>query len=213
MMKKQFEYIHKATSKEYLVALIYYPCFRKLLQTENSIYQELNRWLSENENSLLAEETALPSLKDIAKDLQIKTSRLTKNIKSIYEDIIDLNEKQPFLFKKKHQKLCFLSFNYLNQYAHFNLGLDVIPKVGDGFHFGFIKPINGGDSFHVKDVVHSYENGVHEVCIYLTSEYPIGYMQLLKEKAYLHRDISFSELLSSTNFSLEEKLVKMHKNP
>ena len=212
MKPNQIQYTHKATSKEYLVALIYYPCFRKLLQSEISDYKELQNWLSEKESSLRDEEKPLPSLKEIAQELKIDTTTLTKNLKSIYHDIIDLNEKQPNLFRKEGQKLCFLSFNYLDQYAHFNLGLDVLPKVGEGFHFGFVKPINGGDSFHVEDVVHSYENGIHEVRIYLTSEYPIVYMKLLKEKAYLHRDISFSELLSSTNFSLQERLVKLHKN-
>jgi hypothetical protein len=34
---------------------------------------------------------------------------------------------------------------------------------------------------------------------------------LLKEKAYLHKDIAFDELLSLSNHTFDEKLIKMHK--
>lgn len=48
--------------------------------------------------------------------------------------------------------------------------------------------------------------------IYLSAETPNRYLQLLKEKAYLNHDISLMEFISSTNYSLEEKLVKMYRN-
>jgi hypothetical protein len=211
MKEKTFKYEHKASTKEYLVALAYTPFFTKLLNPENKSYHQLFEWLIANASSLSDEDKSLPSIKEIAAELKTDSSKISKNLKLIYQDIHSLNEKSPDVFKKEGQKLCYLSFNYLGSYAQFNLGLDVIPRIGEAFHFWFVKPINGGTSFHVNDVVHSYDKGVHETWIYLSNEYPNGYLQLLKEKAYLHHDISFSELISVTNFSLEEKLVQWHK--
>lgn len=211
MKEKSFKYEHKASTKEYLVALAYSPYFTKLLNPQGKSYLELHKWLIENETALSNEDTLLPSIKDIGLALRVDSTKISKQLKLIYQDIHSLNEISPELFKREGQKLCSLSFNYLECHAQFNLGLDMIPRIGEAFHFWFIKPINGGARFHVNDVVHSYDKGFHETWIYLTSDYPNGYLQLLKEKAYLHRDISFMELLSS-NFSLEEKLVKMHKN-
>jgi hypothetical protein len=211
-MKKTIQYEHKASSKEYLVALAYFPGFSKLLNPETKAYKPLFDWLLDNQNFLADENNPLPSLKELATQLGTDSTKVSKHLKMIYEEIYDLNDKQPNLFKKEGQTLCFLSFNYLDQHAHFNLGLNVIPRKGEAFHFYFVKPKNGGDSFHVRDVVHSFENGKQEVRIYLTSEYPIEYMQLLREKAYLHGDISFMELLSEPNFSLRERLVTQFKN-
>ncbi len=194
------------------VALAYMPCFTRLLNPENKPYKQLYDWLLANETVLTDEDKRLPSVKDIAAELKIDSTKVSKQIKLLYHDIHSVNEKSPELFKKDGQKLCSLSFNYIDSHAQFNLGLDVIPRIGEAFHFWFIKPINGGTSFHVKDIVHSFDKGVHETWIYLTHEYPNGYLQLLKEKAYLHRDISFSEFLSSSDFSLKEKLVKWHKS-
>lgn len=212
MKEKTIKYEHKATTKEYLVALSYSPYFTRLLNPQGKSYHALYEWLIDNEKTLSDEDTPLPSIKDIAAALKLDTAKISKQLKLIYQDIHLLNEKSPDLFKSEGQKLCSLSFNYLDCRAHFNLGLDIIPRIGEAFHFWFIKPVNGGTSFHVSDVVHSYDKGFHETWIYLSSEMPNGYLQLLKEKAYLNRDISFMELLSTTNYSLEEKLVKLYRN-
>jgi hypothetical protein len=212
MKEKTIKYEHKASTKEYLVALAYSPYFTKLLNPQGKSYLELHKWLIENEAALSSEDTPVPSIKDIGLALKVDSTKISKQLKLIYQDIHSLNEKSPELFKREGQKLCSLSFNYLDCNAHFNLGLDIIPRIGEAFHFWFIKPINGGTTFHVNDIVHSYDKGLHETWIYLSAETPNGYLQLLKEKAYLNHDISLMEFISSTNYSLEEKLVKMYRN-
>lgn len=212
MKEKSFKYEHKASAKEYLIALAYCPFFTRLLDSANKPYRQLHNWLMANDTSLADEDKPLPSLKEIALELQTDSTKISKQLKLIYHDILLLNDKYPDLFKREGQKLCSLSFNYLDCSAHFNLGLDIIPRIGEAFHFWFITPINGGSRFHVNDVVHSYDKGFHETWIYLSAETPNGYLKLLKEKAYLNRDISLTEFLSLTNYSLEEKLVKMYRN-
>ncbi|MDI1233374.1 MAG: hypothetical protein PSX81_03720 [bacterium] len=130
----------------------------------------------------------------------------------IYDDIHELNDKQPNLFCSAGHEICFLSFTYLGDYAYFNLGLNTIPRKGESFRFPFIRPRNGGDAFYVQEVAHSIEKGKQEISIYLTQEYPNTYFQLLKEKAYLWRDISFSELIREGPYGFEDKLIKLHNS-
>lgn len=207
----QFE--HKPSTKEYLIALSYYLGYVKLLESQNKPYKPLFDWLIKNEDFLLNEDNRITSVKKISEELKIPPTQITGYIKTIYNEIHELNGKSPERFKQEGQILCFLSFKNHNQHAHFNLGLYVIPRIGETFYFGFIKPKNGGWMFHVDDIVHSVErNNPHEVYVYLTSDYPITYLKLLKEKAYLHKDIGFDELLSLSDYTSQEKLIKMHKS-
>lgn len=212
MKDKTIKYEHKANTKEYLVALTSIPRFVRMLESENKSYKKLHDWLVTNEQLFSDGNQEFPSVKQIAEWTDIESGHVSKQIKQMYHDIHILNQNSPQLFVKEGQKMCSLSFDYLGSEAQFNLGLDVIPRVVDGFYFWFIKPINGGTIFHVKNVTHSLDKGDHEIWISLTSDYPNAYMELLKEKAYLHREISFSDLLSNTSSSLEEELVKRHRN-
>jgi hypothetical protein len=211
MKKEIFKQQYKASTKEYLVALALCPQFTRLLNPDNKPFQQVHEWLLKNEISLADENRKLPSIKEIALELKTDSTKISKQIKLIYQEIHLINEEYPESFKKEGQKLCFLSFNYLDSYTHFNIGLDIIPRIGEVFHFCFIKPINGGTNFYVNDVVYFCDKGFPETWVYLSHEYPNAYLQILKEKAYLHRDISFPELLSNSNFSFEEELVKHYK--
>lgn len=135
MKEKTIKYEHKASTKEYLIALAYSPYFTKLLNPQGKSYLELHKWLIENEATLSNEDTPVPSIKDIGLALKIDSTKISKQLKLIYQDIHSLNEKSPELFKREGQKLCSLSFNYLDCNAHFNLGLDIIPRIGGSISF------------------------------------------------------------------------------
>lgn len=212
MKRKIEEYKYKASTRDYLVALSNFPCFVKLLNATNKPYLVLHAWLLSNESSLLDENRTLPSIKELSQTLGIDSGKITRYLKMMYDEIHELNEKEPDKFKQDGQTLCYLSFNYLGQYVGFNLGLSILPKIGEGFDFYFIKPQNGGSNFYVKSVNHHYDNMRHTISIQLTYELPNLYMQLLREKAYLNHDISLHDYLSEPSFSLQEKLVKWYRN-
>jgi hypothetical protein len=130
----------------------------------------------------------------------------------MYDDILTLNWDKPDIFIKEGQKRCLLFFDYSGYKASFILGLNPIPKIAEDFDFGFINPKNGGSSYHVEKVYHQIENGEHNITIRLTSREPNIYLQLLKEKAYLRRDITLSEAIYPTTHKLERELIKMYTN-
>lgn len=207
MKKKEIVYEHQASSKDNLVALVYYPWYTKLLNPEGRPYEKFHQWLIDNEKVLEDEDRILPTIKEISKNIGLDSAKTAKHIKMVYDDILELNQMEPEKFVKPNQIKCYLSFEYHRTFASFNLGLNVIPRFNECFDFHFIKPKIGFSSYYVKRIDHSVENSEHVVQVYMTCGFPNLYFELLKEKAYLFHDISLEELFSGTTYDLEKKLL------
>lgn len=210
MTKKEIKE-YSGRTKDYLLALTDYPCFTQQLPLENKPYAKLANWLLENEMNLRGENRRIPTAAEIAKQCNTEASKTTQQIRMIYQDIVELNWNEPRKFIKKDQKMCCLRFNYLNRYASFYIGLKEIPRVGESFEFWFVLPKTGGRYFYVKNIGHEIKNDEQLITISLTAEQPYLYLQLLKEKAYLNRQISLEEYLFD-NYLLEEKLIQMFEH-
>ncbi len=67
--------------------------------------------------------------------------------------------------------------------------------------------------FYVTEVDHMIKNNGHEIDIYLSDGWSNNYLKLLKEKAYLHNQISSMEYFTSEiDSELEQKLLRMNKS-
>ena len=58
-------YEHKASSKEYLYALVRNPAFTKKLNNANKPYEKLHAWLLKNETTLINENNPLSTIKEV----------------------------------------------------------------------------------------------------------------------------------------------------
>ena len=152
MKKKKVTFEHKATSREYLVALYYFPNFVKLLDLNNKPYSKLAAWILEKEVFLKDkdDEFELPSIKALSKQLEIKSTDITKYLKQAYEEIIDLNNTKPMLFVKDGQIECGLSISYFDSHLFFTIGLNVLPRLDEHFEFTFSKHIANIHQLHAK---------------------------------------------------------------
>ncbi|MBL0049680.1 MAG: hypothetical protein IPP32_16480 [Bacteroidetes bacterium] len=201
----------KATTSDYFFALLHFPCYTKLLKADNEPYKDLLRWLI-NYKQNHEEEERFSSLGEVAKKLGISYSSFSMQIKTIYEDIMDLNFDRPELFSLPNQQLYSLSFEYWGNSCYFNMGLDVMPKFGESFSFSFVKPKCDCNMFYVDKIYHEIQNGKQEVTISLISREPNHYLNLLKDKAYLNHEISLMEYCFDQGYKLEEKLLRLYKN-
>jgi hypothetical protein len=213
-MKKQRElYVYKASTKDYLLALANFPNFVKKLACEGRPYQKLVEYLLEHEVQLLNEDAHMPSMKDLSVRLNIQVGKLSAHLKLIYEEILSLNQSKPNLFVMEGDIPCHFSFKYFDSFQTFTLGLKMVPGKGERFDFYFIKPKLGISLFHVERVYHDFENDGHHIMLSLSTDYPNQYLELLKEKAYLRGEISFSELIGLDKDSeMEEKLLKWNRS-
>lgn len=192
--KKYPPHEFKVTPKDYLYALTSFPAFSKLLNPEGKPYQSLLLWINEfGDKYTNDDDLRLPSIGELVKLTGIKYAKIAKYLKDIYEDIHTHNSDFPNKFASSNQQLCYLIFNYLGNNTSFNLGLDVVPRVGESFEFYFIKPHCDGRLFYVTKIYHTITNGKQEVVISLKAKEPNLYLTLLREKALLHHDISFME--------------------
>lgn len=207
MKKQEIVFEYQASSRDYLIALGNYPYFTKIVNSEGKPYEKLYQWLIDNEKELLDEDRTLPTIKEIAKRIGMDNNKMAKNIKMLYNDILALNQVEPEKFIKAGQIKCYLSFEYLGNYASFNIGLNVIPRFNECFDFYFIKPKIGCSSYYVQRIDHSIENSDQVIQVILKSGFPNLYFELLKEKAYLFHDISIHEYFSGTTYDLEKKLL------
>jgi len=201
----------KPTTSDYFFALLHYPCYTKLLKADNRPDKELISWLIKH-GQKQPEEKLFSSLGELAKKLGISYSSFSKQTQTIYESILDLNYDSPELFASPGQQLYTLSFDSLDNSCYFTMGLDVMPKYGERFSFSFVKPKCDCNIFYVEKIYHEIINGKQEVTITLNSREPNNYLNLLKDKAYLHHDISVMEYHFGERYKLEEKLLRLNKN-
>jgi hypothetical protein len=193
------------------VFLIEYPKYCKLLLDNNKAYYQLLKWVI-NFSYNKTEETLIPDIKNVSKETSISYNIIAKYIADIYNDVFELNYDKPNKFIIDKQTACRVSFNYLGSYASFVVGFNYIPRVGEQFNFPFIKPKMGAELFWVKEVTHEMLDGYQIITIYLTYDEPNNYLQLLKEKAYLHHELDWMEYRGELDSDVKEKLIRYNHN-
>jgi hypothetical protein len=208
---KKHVYHHKSNSREYLYSLIEFSSYCKLIENVNRPEASLLRWIV-NFDRIRTEETLIPDIKTVAKEIGIPYGHVSKYLHDIYYEIHELNANEPRKFLNKDETICCVDFNYIGAFASFNIGFTHIPRVGDQIRFGFIKPKIGSDRFWVKDILHEKIDGLHLITLNLTYEEPNAYLQLLKEKAYLNRELDWMEYRTELSLAEKDRLIKNNRS-
>ena len=102
------------------------------------------------------------TMKWLGERLKVNTSKLSKWITLMYNDIVALNESDPELFMRPGQFLChFYLTCSRTKYIQFYLGLDYVPRKGDNLTFYFAKALLDEGYFTITDVSidHEYVHG------------------------------------------------------
>ncbi|HTB32662.1 MAG TPA: hypothetical protein VK808_11580 [Bacteroidia bacterium] len=207
--------VYKSSSKERLMALVAYPSFLKLLDVKNKPYKVFLEWLLKDELKINDEDTRLPDIKDIAKVSGVDAQKIANYLKIIYDDIFELNDKEPEKFMRESQTLCTLYFKYVTYTTRFSLGLNKVPRKGELIDFSFIRPKIMGTMFYVERVDYYIRDNEQSILIDLDANKENLYLRLLREKAYLKGHISSTDSIDlefGNNHSLKDKLVKMYQN-
>ncbi|WP_317897160.1 hypothetical protein [Aurantibacillus circumpalustris] len=208
MKKKMIVEKYKAKTHEYLLALFFFPSAVKLIKPKDRLQESIVNWFLDKEKYVPDESYDLPTIKALGEELGMSSGVIRHQLEQLYEQICDLNFDQPFLFKKEKEILCHIVFRYQGNDAAFTVGLTHIPHVGGSFNFFFIKPKIGTSSFWIKRIYHEYDDGGQKVTMILSSDYPNAYLNLVRDKAFLKREISFGELIrAEIDSELRDKLL------
>lgn len=144
------KFIIKPTTKDFLTSLTsYHTGCKILLENSDREYSSfLNNLL---ENSFYYEENKLWSIKSLVDNTGVKRERVTKWISSIYNDIFDLNDVNPTLFKQDGAPHL-LSFKNFDMYASFTIWLSRTPGLNEHLTWRFVNAAVATSRFWVRDV-------------------------------------------------------------
>ena len=154
-----------------------------LLKDSNKNYNPLIDFLQDFSRNLNSE-TELPQIKLIASKLKIQSAKVTKLLQSMYNDIWDLNNESPELFKVENRYRYDFSFydNHLDR-QWFTLWLPNNLVVGNGFYWHFLEGKFSTSAFYIYEINHKYKNGELTARVICKSSQYNKYKTLLYEKA------------------------------
>ena len=134
--------VFRATPLDYLHCIFNEYEWLMLLKGRNKPYEEILDPLYDIARKERYEDEELAdtkiTMKWLCEYLKVNTSKLSKWITLMYNDIVALNETDPELFMRPGQFLChFYLTCSRSKYMQFYFGLDYVPRKGDNLTFIF----------------------------------------------------------------------------
>jgi len=155
------------------------------------------------------EEIPYPRLKEVEKELGVKTHTLRNLIKNLHEYILD--QEKPYLQFKKTNIVFHLS--YLDRRFQFSLhNLPVLPRVGESFEISFTNAKMDCRQYYVDHIYHVLELDTQKIIIILKDGKFNTYLKFRKDKANTLKELHFKEWFLD-DWAFEQKLQKGELNP
>jgi hypothetical protein len=204
----KIKHIHKPSTKEIFHSLSCMPSWsRILLEHKTAPYSEFLNWILEK--NFLEHERHLV-IKNIAKDFGgADTTKITKWISAIYNDILDLNDEQPELFRTEGIRH-YLDFQYFDSYGYATVWLLTTPRRHERFSFPFFNAKVGFRVFYVEEVEHTVDNDQYTIRVSLVGRFVNRYRQQLVERARFENRISYSDARDPFSSYLDDDLKKWY---
>ena len=186
------------------------PQYSKLLAdySADKLYYDFLKWLIEKNFYNTWEEKI--TIKKIATDFKNDTARVTKWIREIYDDILELNYDRSELFYTSGIHVCLYLHNY-DDYCNFYTSLQVVPREFETVRFPFVQAKVGIDWFWVKTVDHKIvEESI--VTIKLEGGSVNKYRELALDKALFQKRIHFMEVYHKDEIELDNEIRKIYRD-
>lgn len=194
------EFIPK--TRDLLLCLFVEHQWLNLLYSRNKPYESLLSYIKDNKETY----SWKLQIKDVAKAINEKPEKVTKWIKQVYNDIYELNQDSPELFKQPG--FCY-DFFFRSKYykdAYFTLWFDVPVNRGDLFEFHFIRGKFPTSLFWVESIDHSYANGHSVTSVNLVSRRPNSYLNLVRDKQVFNDNINSYRMIQGDKFNYRSAL-------
>lgn len=207
--KARKKVIHQSDTKEYFMCLSSMPAWSEVLvDNTDKPYKSFLMFLLEKNFYDYRQERLM--IKQIVADYGSDTSKITKWLKQIYEDIVELNFDKPELFKTdgiKHTLYC----KYYDSHFSFTTWLMATPRIYEDFEFRFAQSTTGTSNFYVEKIKHSLEENEHNISIWLKGGFVNKYRELLYDRAEFHGVINLFDTFHKQDFEIDDELRKHYK--
>lgn len=199
---------YKPRTPEVIKSLLFEPQWLDLLKGRNNQYEEILSHLQLLSKKYLSNEVCDYSAKGISKIFCLNETLIAKRIHLIYNDLLELNRKEPKLFKREGTR-CNLDFYSMKQHVYFTLWLNAIPRELDHFFFNFIRGKIANPFFTVKKIYHEHTDGEQIVTICLDMNSDNFYRKFLCDKAIFYEKISPSDVYIE-DYDLDKRLKRIY---
>jgi len=209
--KERMKFIHEPSTHEIFYCLCGMPDYSKILLEQNpdKPYSDFLERLVEI--NFFNNRTEKIAIKKIASDLKTDTSKATKWIKEIYEQIFELNFDKPELFQNNGVKVC-MYIRYYDSSCSFYTTLAVLPREFETISFPFVKGKVGTERFWVKKVEHEINENGSSVTLWLDGGTLNKYREFALDKALFQGWIHFMDVYDKHSFELDDEIKKIYKN-
>jgi hypothetical protein len=209
-IKERQKILHQPSTQEIFSCLEDMHVYSKILLVNSSDkpYAEFLNWLLEA--NFFNDRNGKINLTKLASSFKSETSKITKWIRQIYEDIFELNETQPQFFQTEGIKVTFAA-KHNDNYCVFNTCLPLVPREFESIHFYFFKGKMGLYRFWVKNIEHSIQENIISTTINLESDYVNKYREFLLEKALFHEWIGFIDVYKKSSYEIDNDLRQFYK--
>lgn len=208
--KERKKRLHKSDTKEYFLSITSVPkwCEILLANVEKPYNEFIHFLISKNFYHDINERILI---KNIAADSGFETTKISKWLPQIYEDIIEFNNNKPELFKTegiRHEISC----SNFDNYIYFTIWLVNTPRVYENFEFNFVRSKVGTYLFYVDNVTHNIEKNEQIISITLKGGFVNKFREMLVDKGDFYGVINILDTLHLRDFEIDEKLKKYYKH-
>ena len=209
--KKRLKIHHKSGSLEIFYCLSGTPSYCNLLFNNINDKPYLTFLESLLENGFYKSQAEKVAVKKLAIEAGEKPQRITTWIHQIYEDILELNEYRPELFKGQGVDVTLYLSNYDDSWS-FVLSMPVLPREYETVSFDFIKAKMGTSYFYVKKIQHSINEGATEIYVWLEGGFVNRYRDFAYDKARFQQKIGIFDEIHMHPLEVDDFLRKEYKS-
>jgi len=209
--QKKEKIIHRSSTLEIFGCLAGMPDYSKILleNISDKTYAEFLRWLIAGDFYINEEEKT--SIKKVATNFKTDTGKVTKWLREIYKDIMEINFNKRELFQREGIKLQLYMKSYDN-YCMFFTSMPVLPREYETIKIPFVKGVVGEDQFFVNKVEHIVEDNSVEIMLWLEAGTVNKYRQFALDKALFQGHIGFGDIYWKYAFELDKILKETYRN-
>ncbi|MGV3529129.1 MAG: hypothetical protein ACO1OO_09555 [Flavisolibacter sp.] len=207
-IKERRKFIHKPSTQEIFLCLSSMLSWSAILfdQGPKKEYRPLLERLIDAKYFEPREDKM--TIKAISSAFNIQSSKVTKWLHEIYNDILDLNLEQPLLFTGNKNKTC-IYCNHYDSSATIYLGLDLLPRQYEYFTFYFLKGKVGTDNFWVSRVDYEVREDGVQPTVWLNGGILNKYREMAIEEALFKRWIGFMDMWHKNDHEIDE-ILRQH---
>lgn len=209
--KERRKILHEPSTHETFYCLCGMPIYAKILAEQNTgkPFSDFLQWLIER--NFYNDSTEKITIKKISTDYKSDSTKVTKWIKEIYEEIFELNYNKPELFQRDGVKLSMYMQHYDNG-CTFYTSLPVLPREFETLRFPFVKSKVGIEYFWVKKVEHEIVENTSNVTIWLHGGSVNKYREYALDKALFQGWIHFMDVYDKHDFELDNELKSIYRD-